>query len=691
MRMLVVAILLLSLLPISLAAPASAASGPITLMVNGTLVPCDVPPQLVAGRTLVPIRAIAQALGLDVKWNQDAAAATISQAGQTFVIPPLCPGRPVHLVINGVECFPDVPPQMIGGRVMVPIRFAAEAFGNQVRWEAAANQVLITPSATPVYSSGHRIAVRITAGQDGVGAGQTGSAAGVAEFYDRQTGDKFVPRGANYVRLAPHAGIRDPYHSTFDAGLYDAARAEEALASMAALGYNTARVFIDQTDVVDASGRLSPTYLGNVADFLGRAKAHGIYVILATDFVPSRGYAERYPWSAEIAGANAPFMTASGIAIEGQYWQDLIRGLQAQGAPLDAILAYSLRNEAFMIEDGGPFNLGRPVTTANGKTYDMSDRAAWRAALEDNLVNWFDQTRAAIKEVDPTALVTCGFFQPKEPNPLREASDNRIDYTKKMIWESTADFIDLHAYSEVGGDLGDLMDQYLENYEVGDCRLKPIILGEAGVAKRDGDVRPLEEAAQALYDWWHLTASAGFDGWLLWTWDTAEQPLFATATEQGGLIARTVAPVNQPDPAGPSSAAAINVARGATVTASRSDSKGTAGINDGNIDPQTGSWCANAPPPQWVCIDLGGLRLVSAVYLLTKQSPACETVHVLEGQTANGEWKRLNVFSGPTSDPQRLSWVAETPEEVKAIRVTTTQSLSWVAWREIWVFAVDQP
>jgi hypothetical protein len=91
-------------------------------------------------------------------------------------------------------------------------------------------------SAPPEPLADHRIGVRE---RDGFG-----------ELYDRMTGARFVPQGSNYIRLAPQVdtfGRRQVYHSTFIVGEYDAARAERALARMAASGYNTVRIFLNNT------------------------------------------------------------------------------------------------------------------------------------------------------------------------------------------------------------------------------------------------------------------------------------------------------------------------------------------------------------------------------------------------------------------------------------------------------------
>lgn len=43
--------------------------------------------------------------------------------------------NPVKLIVNGREIKPDVPPQLINGRTMVPVRWIAQALGANVEWE----------------------------------------------------------------------------------------------------------------------------------------------------------------------------------------------------------------------------------------------------------------------------------------------------------------------------------------------------------------------------------------------------------------------------------------------------------------------------------------------------------------------------------------------------------------------------
>lgn len=61
--------------------------------------------------------------------------------------------QPIRLVVNGREVKADPPPQMIGGRVFVPIRFVAEALGAKVEWDGNNQVVIISQGQTPTSSS----------------------------------------------------------------------------------------------------------------------------------------------------------------------------------------------------------------------------------------------------------------------------------------------------------------------------------------------------------------------------------------------------------------------------------------------------------------------------------------------------------------------------------------------------------
>ncbi len=138
------AVLMGMLLCLALVATPVLSANAIHLVINGTEALPDVPPQLLNNRVPVPIRVISENLGFDVAWYQDIQTVTVKRKGETYPLPAVMAGW-IHLVINGVEVYPDVPPQVVGGRVMVPIRFISQAFGLEVNWYQQAQMVAVGP------------------------------------------------------------------------------------------------------------------------------------------------------------------------------------------------------------------------------------------------------------------------------------------------------------------------------------------------------------------------------------------------------------------------------------------------------------------------------------------------------------------------------------------------------------------
>jgi len=399
--------------------------------------------------------------------------------------------------------------------------------------------ITLTSTVTPIPTQPppeHRIAIRVV---DGVG-----------ELYDRLTGEKFVPRGNNYIRLADQqstSGEAIFYHSTFNVGLYDPALAEEALRTMHMDGYNVVRVFLNgnckDNCIGDNVKGLSDTYIANVTDFLNKAKSYDIFVLLTTDAEPATKYYIDLldtTWSEDFAPPNNYHLRGGGVLVGKEFWQDLIEALLAQDAPIDTILAYELRNELFFRTDAPPLNhISGIVNTANGKRYDMALEEDKQRMMDENLVFWIDEIHAAILEQDPTALVTVGFFPPDSPNPWPIAP--RFIRTSPVIWESSIDFLDFHPYPG-----GYSLDKLVENFGMTGMEEKPIIMGEYGANRSIYSSSAL--AAKALVNWQVDSCKYGFDGWLLWTWDIHDDPGFYFALEDDGRINLALAPANRPDP-----------------------------------------------------------------------------------------------------------------------------------------------
>ncbi len=114
----------------------------VTVEVNGKVIVSDVQPFIArsSGRTLVPLRAIAEALGATVEWHGESRTAQVWYDGMPVQV---TLGEHGALVGGGQTAL-DQPAVLWQDRTMVPVRFLAQAFGASVTWDGARNVVQIT-------------------------------------------------------------------------------------------------------------------------------------------------------------------------------------------------------------------------------------------------------------------------------------------------------------------------------------------------------------------------------------------------------------------------------------------------------------------------------------------------------------------------------------------------------------------
>ncbi|MBQ7039127.1 MAG: leucine-rich repeat protein [Clostridia bacterium] len=112
----------------------------IKVLVDGVRVSFDQHPVIVNDRTLVPLRAIFEALGAEVGWDHESMTATAKKDGTEISV---TIGSEV-LIRNGTETALDSPAIIVNSRTMVPVRAISEAFGNQVSWNADEREVIIS-------------------------------------------------------------------------------------------------------------------------------------------------------------------------------------------------------------------------------------------------------------------------------------------------------------------------------------------------------------------------------------------------------------------------------------------------------------------------------------------------------------------------------------------------------------------
>jgi thiosulfate/3-mercaptopyruvate sulfurtransferase len=129
------------LIALLLVFPAASAAS-VSVSIDGEAYEFDPAPVMVEERTLVPMRALFEALGAIVEWKPETRVAVGSRDGIVVCIPI----DSTTATVNGVEKSLDVPAQIIDNRTFIPMRFVGEAFGDGVQWEGATQTVMIDRS-----------------------------------------------------------------------------------------------------------------------------------------------------------------------------------------------------------------------------------------------------------------------------------------------------------------------------------------------------------------------------------------------------------------------------------------------------------------------------------------------------------------------------------------------------------------
>ncbi|HRY13797.1 MAG TPA: copper amine oxidase N-terminal domain-containing protein [Syntrophomonadaceae bacterium] len=114
----------------------------IRVNIDGEQLVFDTNPQIVNGRTLVPMGTIFSTLGLTIHWDEETRTATGTSDDTTisFTI-----GSDQALVDGQAKTL-EVPASIINGRTMIPLRFLSEALGYNVVWVGDSNLILISRS-----------------------------------------------------------------------------------------------------------------------------------------------------------------------------------------------------------------------------------------------------------------------------------------------------------------------------------------------------------------------------------------------------------------------------------------------------------------------------------------------------------------------------------------------------------------
>ncbi|MCL6449742.1 MAG: copper amine oxidase N-terminal domain-containing protein [Acetobacteraceae bacterium] len=99
----------------------------------------DVAPRVVQGRTLVPVRFVAESLGAAVSWDPATQTARLVGGGHEVALTVGC----IEARLDGAPHRLEVAPMIVSGRMLVPVRVVAEALDVAVSWSAGEGRVTL--------------------------------------------------------------------------------------------------------------------------------------------------------------------------------------------------------------------------------------------------------------------------------------------------------------------------------------------------------------------------------------------------------------------------------------------------------------------------------------------------------------------------------------------------------------------
>lgn len=106
---------------------------------NGVQMTLVTAPYIKEGRTMLPVRAVGQSLGLSAQWNNVTKTATFSNDEKVAVVKI---GEST-ITVNGTKYPLSVPAEIKDGSTMIELRSLANAFSTNIQWNAATKTVTV--------------------------------------------------------------------------------------------------------------------------------------------------------------------------------------------------------------------------------------------------------------------------------------------------------------------------------------------------------------------------------------------------------------------------------------------------------------------------------------------------------------------------------------------------------------------
>jgi hypothetical protein len=386
------------------------------------------------------------------------------------------------------------------------------------------------------------VACALACGEASADGLRTGQVFGQGVFLNA-AGAQVTPRGANYVVLDSTG-----WHATFDPSTYSPAAAESALSGMQLQKYDTVRVTLDcayeQSSFGPPSSGAWQPYAKVLADFITRARNHGIQVLLAVQGIPF-SYQAGLAATPMVTGNNLQVLDDAYVSARGQFLADLLWELEAVSPLgrqlLSSIAAIDACNECTVNSASGPFNLTSGKFSWHNVSWDLSSQAARQQLIDQASVWLMAVVSADIKTVDPNILVSMSQYPPGQIGlagyngawPKAGVTGNAANQPFRIqpILASVADYVDVHDYEWT---LTDDLPSDFATFGIAPSTLmaKPMLMSEYGMVT--STTPSAKVAGSALATHMRNSCAYGVSGWTIWTWNTTgETPSLWTLV--GGL------------------------------------------------------------------------------------------------------------------------------------------------------------
>jgi len=140
----------------------------VKVLLNGEELSFDIPPRIIDDRTMVPMRVIFEALGADVYWIDMlyAEQTILAVKNEIKIFMTIDINELGKAIVDDFSDFAnslyeeqtiilDVPPMLIDGRTLVPLRAVGEALGVEVDWSETTNTVTLTYDGEIIKNTDH--------------------------------------------------------------------------------------------------------------------------------------------------------------------------------------------------------------------------------------------------------------------------------------------------------------------------------------------------------------------------------------------------------------------------------------------------------------------------------------------------------------------------------------------------------